>query len=228
MSPARISFLAIALVCLAAPYAGAQAVVVQGQGPFPGGPGGGRRGGGMRDRPDMPTGTATLRGRVTGGESGGPLRRAVVRLQGQEMREGKMTTTDEEGRWELRDLPAGRFTLFASKAGYVSLQYGQRRPFEQGRPLEILDNQTINNVNFNLPRGSVIAGRINDEFGEPVAEAMVIPLRYRYFNGQRRLTPAGRFSSTDDGGNFRIYGLPPGDYYLSTTLRDGMSFMGGE
>ncbi len=226
MSRARCSLLAIALVCLTAPSVGAQAVAVQG--PFPGGPGGGRRGGGMRDRPDMPTGTATLRGRVVGGESGGPLRRAVVRLQGQEMREGKMTTTDEQGRWELKDLPAGRFTLTATKAGYVTLQYGQRRPFEQGRPLDIQDNQTLNNVNFNLPRGSVIAGRINDEFGEPVADASVMALRYRYFNGQRRLIPAGRWSQSDDGGNFRIYGLAPGDYYLSATLRDGMFFGGGE
>jgi hypothetical protein len=175
----------------------------------------------MRDRPDMPTGTATLRGRVVGGESGGPLRRAVVRLQGEEMREGKMTTTDEQGRWELKDLPAGRFTLTATKAGYVTLQYGQRRPFEQGRPLDIQDNQTLNNVNFNLPRGSVIAGRINDEFGEPVADASVVAMRYRYFNGQRRLVPVGRWDQTDDGGNFRIFGLAPGEYFLSATLRGG-------
>jgi carboxypeptidase family protein len=228
MSRARSSFLAIALVCLVAPTAAAQGVMIQGQAPVGPGPGGGRRGGGMRDRPDTPTGTATLRGRVIGGESGGPLRRAVVQLHGQEMREGKMTTTDEQGRWELRDLPAGRFTLTASKAGYVTLQYGQRRPFEQGRPLEILDNQTLNNVNFNLPRGGVIAGRINDEFGEPVADASVMAMRYRYFNGQRRLIPVGRWSQSDDGGNFRIYGLAPGDYYLSATLRGGMMFMGGE
>jgi protocatechuate 3,4-dioxygenase beta subunit len=181
----------------------------------------------MRGAPELQTGTAVLRGRVFGGESGGPLRRALVQLSGQEMREGKMTTTDEQGRWELRDLPAGRFTLTASKAGYVTLQYGQRRPFEQGRPVEVRDNQTLDNVNFNLPRGGVIAGRINDEFGDPIAEAMVMALRYRYFNGQRRLVPAGRFSATDDGGNFRIYGLAPGEYYLSATLRSGM-MMGEE
>src|ERR1700741_2356451 len=116
MSRARSSLLAIALVCLVAPAAAAQGVMIQGQAPVGPGPGG-RRGGGMRDRPDMPKGTATLRGRVVGGESGGPLRRALVRLEGQEMREGKMTTTDEQGRWELKDLPAGRFTLTATKAG---------------------------------------------------------------------------------------------------------------
>jgi hypothetical protein len=174
---------------------------------------------GPRDNQAPQTGTARLRGRVVGGDSGMPLRRAIVRLSGQEFREGRVASTDEEGRWELKDLPAGRYTLSASKGGYVQLQYGQRRPFEQGRPVELLDGQTLENVNFNLPRGSVIAGRIVDEFSEPVAEATVAAMRYRYVNGRRRLVPAGRFAQTDDGGHFRIYGLPPGDYYLSATLR---------
>ena len=197
----------------------------RGQGGQPAGPGGQfPRGGrtGPRDSMPQPTGTGVLRGRVVGGDTGGPLRHAVVRLSGIDMREGKMAVTDEQGKWEIRDLPAGRFNLHASKGGYVELEYGQRRPFEQGRPLELADTQVLENVNFNLPKGSVIAGRINDEFGDPVAEATVAAMRYRYFNGQRRLVPAGRFSQTDDGGNFRIYGLPPGDYYLSSTLRTGM------
>lgn len=199
---------------------------MRGQGGGPGGGQGGQfpRGGrtGPRDSMPQPTGTGVLRGRVVGGESGGPLRHAVVRLSGIDMREGKMAATDEQGKWEIRDLPAGRFNLNASKGGYVALDYGQRRPFEQGRPIELADNQVLENVNFNLPKGSVIAGRINDEFGDPISDAMVAALRYRYFNGQRRLVPAGRFSQSDDGGNFRIYGLPPGDYFLSATLRTGM------
>ncbi len=194
----------------------------RGQGGQPGGqfPRGGRTG--PRDSMPQPTGTGVLRGRVVGGDNGGPLRHAVVRLSGIDMREGKMAVTDEQGKWEIRDLPVGRFNLNASKAGYVALDYGQRRPFEQGRPLELADNQVLENVNFNLPKGSVIAGRINDEFGDPVAEVMVMALRYRYFNGQRRLVPAGRLGQTDDGGNFRIFGLSPGDYYLSATIREGM------
>ncbi len=122
------------------------------------------------------------------------------------------------GRWEIKDLPAGRYNLTASKGGYVQLNYGQRRPFERGRPLELADGQTLDNVNFNLPRGSVIAGRIVDEFGEPIADAMVSALHYRTFSGRRRLVPVGRFGSTDDMGHFRLYGLAPGDYYVSATL----------
>ena len=134
------------------------------------------------------------------------------------------------GRWEIKDLPAGRYNLTASKGGYVQLNYGQRRPFERGRPIELADGQTLENVNFNLPRGSVIAGRIVDEFGEPVADAMVSALHYRTFSGRRRLVPVGRFGTTDDMGHFRLYGLAPGDYYVSATLRPigGMGFEVGQ
>lgn len=210
MTPVRLPLVALALA-IAVSSLGAQGGVFMGQRPGP------RTG--PRDNLAQQTGTGRLRGRVVGGESGQALRRAIVRLQGQEFREGRVASTDEEGRWEIKDLPAGRYTLSASKGGYVQLQYGQRRPFEQGRPIELADGQTLENVNFNLPRGSVIAGRIVDEFGEPIADAMVSAMRYRYVSGRRRMVPAGRFAQTDDLGHFRIYGLAPGDYYVSATLR---------
>lgn len=209
MTPRRLLVIAVVVIAGLAELA-AQGVIM-GQGP-------GMRTG-PRDRQGPQIGTGRLRGVVVGGDTGLPLRRAIVRLSGQEFREGRVASTDEDGRWEIKDLPAGRYSLTAMKGGYVQLQYGQRRPFEQGRPIELTDGQTLENVNFNLPRGSVIAGRIVDEFGEPVAEATVAALRYRYVAGRRRMVPAGRFAQTDDGGHFRIYGLPPGDYYLSATLR---------
>ena len=47
-----------------------------------------------------------------------------------------MTTTDADGRYEFKELPAGRYNVHASKGSYVQLQYGQLRPFEPGKPLE--------------------------------------------------------------------------------------------
>jgi Carboxypeptidase regulatory-like domain len=216
---AFLATLLLLLTALASVSLAAQVVITQSSpGPAPGG----RTG--PRNRPPAETGSARLRGRVVGGDTGAPLRRAIVQLSGADVREGRATTTDEDGRWELGDLPAGRYAVTAMKAGYVMMHFGQRRPFEEGRPVEVADNQTIPNIDFNLPRGGVIAGRITDEYGEPVAETNVMALRYRYINGQRKLIPVGRWGSSDDGGNFRIYGLPPGDYYLSADLRAGMLF----
>jgi len=70
----------------------------------------------------------------------------------------------------------------------------------------------------------VIAGRIVDEFGEPLTGAQVSVLRYGYVNGVRQLRPAGQGNRTDDQGAFRVFGLPPGEYYVaaSTGLIDAV------
>ena len=70
-----------------------------------------------------------------------------------------------------------------------------------------------------LPRGSAVSGRILDEFGEPVADASVSTMRMQFTGGKRKLVPSGRQSTTNDLGQFRIFGLPPGEYYVSATLR---------
>src|SRR5215831_199312 len=163
-------------------------------------------------------GTGGLKGRVLAADSGSPLRRAQVRISSSDIG-SKTTLTDAQGRYEFKELPSGRFSVSVTKSGFVTMQYGQTRPFEQGRPIELADAQLMEKVDVVLPRGSVLAGRVVDEVGEPVAEADVTAMRLQYQNGRRRLVPSGRNASTNDLGQFRIYGLPPGEYYVSATFR---------
>lgn len=172
-------------------------------------------------RDDAPRGTSIIRGQIVAADSGTPIRRAQVRISSPDARESRVATTDAQGRFEIKELPAGRYTITASKGGFVALQYGQRRPSESGTPIELGDAQTIDKLSIGLPRGSVLGGRITDEFGEPVANASVTAWRYAYAGGARRMQPAGQNGrdTTDDQGHFRLFGLPPGDYYVSATLR---------
>ena len=172
-----------------------------------------------RDNTASKPGTAVIRGRVFAADTGQPLRKVFVRAGSPDLREGRVASTDVDGRYELKELPAGRYTLNASKGSFVSLSYGQLRPFEQGKPLEIGDGQILEKVDFSLPRGGVITGRVVDEFGEPVADAQVSPMRYVNQGGRRRLQPSGRMSMTNDIGEYRIFGMPPGAYYISATMR---------
>jgi hypothetical protein len=104
------------------------------------------------------------------------------------------------------------------KGGYVSFEYGQRRPGEPGKPIEVLADQTLEKIDFALPRGAVITGHVFDEFGEPSANIHVAPMRYQFDDrGRRRLGPTGG-ATTNDLGEFRIFALAPGDYYLSATF----------
>ena len=164
------------------------------------------------------TGTGRLRGRVLARRHRQRLRRAQVRISSPDIGT-KTALTDAQGRYEFKELPASRFNVSVTKSGFVAMQYGQSRPFEPGRPIELADAQVMEKADVALPRGSAVAGRVVDEFGEPVADANVSAMRMQYTNGRRRLVPAGRNSTTNDLGQFRVYGLPPGEYYVSATLR---------
>jgi protocatechuate 3,4-dioxygenase beta subunit len=177
-----------------------------------------------------PKGTAVIRGQVLAADSGAPIRRAQIRAVAPESRSTGVANTDKDGRFEITELPGGRYTITATKGGFVSMQYGQRRPNEAGTPIELADGQMADKVNFALPRGGAITGRILDEFGEPVAGIQVTAMRYGFMAGARRLVPAsgeGAFARTDDLGSYRLYGLAPGDYYVSATDRGGMIVGGG-
>ncbi len=163
-------------------------------------------------------GKARIQGRVMAADTGNPLRGALVQVTASEVQVRRAATTDAEGRYVVDALPAARYTLSVSKGGYVTLQFGQQRPFEQGKTLELSDTQVVDRIDFALPRGVVITGRIVDSFGDPIAGIRVDARRYQYLpGGQRQLVPAGFFGAiaSDDRGHYRIYGLMPGTYVVA-------------
>ncbi len=177
-----------------------------------------------RDNPaTAPVGTGKILGRVTAADTGAPLRRAQVRITAAEQRVVKTATTDTDGKYQFVELPAGRFTVSVTRNGYVSLSFGQQRPFEPGKQLDLIDGQVAEKIDFALPRGGVISGRITDETGEPLAGVGVRAMRYQYQpDGTRRLVPSGMGMpfgiQTDDLGQFRVYGLMPGAYIVSASI----------
>jgi hypothetical protein len=164
-----------------------------------------------------------IAGRVLTGDTGRPVKRARVFASAPELPGGRAMLTDDNGLFELPELPAGRYTLRVSKTGFVSLSYGQRRPLQAGTPIQLAEGQQIKGIEFRLPRGSVIDGHVYDESGEAMPGILVRVLRYQYAQGQRRLVPAGT-SQTDDRGYYRVWGLNPGDYYVDAQQRLNFGF----
>ena len=96
--------------------------------------------------------------------------------------------------------------------------------------IELNDGQTAEKVNFVLSRGAVITGRIVDDAGEPVSGTQVMAMRFQFMAGTRRMVPAGTDGNndrTDDQGVYRLYGLPPGESFVSANNRN-MNFSGPE
>jgi len=180
-----------------------------------------------RDTPPAAAGTAVIRGRVLvagalrqdSGQADRPLSRVEVRAACAPLKVNKAVLTDGDGRYEIADLPAGRYTVSFSRANYVRASYGQRRPLGPGAPIDVANGQIVTRVDAALQRTGVIAGRILDEFGDPMTGAMVVPMRYMFINGERRMQRLGPAGITNDLGEYRIHGLSPGRYYVSASFR---------
>ena len=165
--------------------------------------------------------SGVIRGRITSLDTGKPLRRAQVHLT-DEMSplNPRAASTSNDGRYEFRDVPPGRYTLRVQRSGYLALNYGQRRFGEQARPLEIVEKGVADKVDFALPRMSVISGRVLDDLGEPIAGITVWVLQTRYIQGRRQLVATGTNARTDITGRYRLLSLPPGDYVVMGTTRE--------
>ena len=72
-------------------------------------------------------GTSLISGVVTSDDADRrPLRRAVIRIYGAEGIGSRSAVTDDRGRFALPDLPAGRYSLYVSKPGWIEQFYGAK------------------------------------------------------------------------------------------------------
>ncbi len=167
---------------------------------------------------------AALTGRVlvAGTATETPVARAVVIIDASDDDGERMTLTDDNGRFRFQGLPAGRYLVRAQKVGWVPSYYGSPRP---GRPPGVRVAVTTGapaQIDIPLTPGAVIAGRVIDQEGRPMPSQSPWLLESRMV-GDRRMISRTRFPpsvgsferATNDLGEFRLYGLPPGTYYLA-------------
>jgi hypothetical protein len=175
-----------------------------------------------RDAATVKKGTSVIKGHVFSSERR-PLRRAQIRLVSGDPRDAVTTNTGIEGEYELRELPAGRYTVHATRSGYLPAQYGQQTYGEPGTPVEVANGATVEKIDFVLARAGVISGRVTDETGEPASGVDIRAMQLQFFQGRKRIVPvAGSVVhvDTDDTGQYRLTGLPPGEYLVGGRLRD--------
>ena len=161
--------------------------------------------------------TCIVSGMVVKLAGSAPLKSASVRLISIEDRaRAYSATTDGGGRFALKNVERGRYRLRVRRNGFVTQEYGQKTPDDPGSILTLAPGQEVKDLMFRLIPWSVIAGRIRDEDGEPFPWIQVTALREVYTDGKRKLSPDAQ-EITNDMGEYRLFGLRPGRYFVSAT-----------
>jgi hypothetical protein len=128
----------------------------------------------------------------------------------------RAVTTSSNGKFSL-EVPPGTYRLIATRTNYVPAEYGQRSPTSQSIPLTLAAGQKLNVAQLAMTPAGSISGRVQDRDGEPVGMAQVQALRSVYKNGRRTLTIV-QAVETNDRGEYRLFWLAPGVYYVSAKL----------
>jgi len=155
--------------------------------------------------------------------NGEAVRKATVRLQGTVSQPGQLPgnfseSTDNEGRFVFEEVPPGSYTLIAEKSGFVTTRYGARSTWSPGTQLNLRVGMELKNLAIKMTPQGVIAGKVLDQDGDPVATVQVQVMRYAYARGRKQLQPNGAVI-TNDLGEYRIGNLAPGRYYISASDR---------
>ena len=159
--------------------------------------------------------TSSLQGRVVRWGTADPIAKATVELR----RVGAgaapyVTTTATDGTFVFAAVPPGQYRIVSKRAGYVNAEYGQRWPNGVGTPLTLPARQAVSNVPIPMLQTGALSGRVHDRLGQPIGGADVQALKATYQDGRRVLTIV-QSAVSDDRGEFRLFWLPPGRYYLS-------------
>jgi Carboxypeptidase regulatory-like domain len=120
--------------------------------------------------------------------------------------------TDAEGHFSVQLAP-GSYRLWVERSGFARQVYGAISPAGEGTTLTLAPGQQLRQMLFRVVPLGAIAGRVLDEDGEPLVGVGVQVLRFSYATGRRQLISVAGASSNDRG-EYRVFGLRAGRYLL--------------
>ena len=174
---------------------------------------------------DPTSAPCTVTGRVVMAAEGNPLKSTRVALIPEHSRSHSQiyaTSSDSDGRFTLKDIPPGRYRFFAAHAGFVEQRY-KAGINDTGPLFSLRPGENVSEVLFRLVMAAVIAGRVSNEDGEPMQRVEVVALR-RPSEEEIEDSDSSRLrkiqmksvasAESDDRGQYRIFGLKPGEYLI--------------
>ena len=171
-----------------------------------------------------PPALGQVSGHIYRSDTGAPIAKAEVALIpvkiNPDVREDPrfFTITDADGAYTFSKVGPGTYSVVANHAGFVSRDIDPDRSFEDADRFNLASGQVLDKIDVRLVPAGVIAGTVTEEDNQPLAAVMVEAVRLRYARGGRQLESPQLRVWTDDLGNFRLYGLPQGNYFVRVEI----------
>jgi hypothetical protein len=123
-------------------------------------------------------------------------------------RKNYVVATDGAGRFRMDNLPPGKYTLDGGRDDY----------FDANRANVVVVGGKTADVALSMTPGATVSGRVSNPSGRPMANAVVTAYELSFEFGLPILR-ATEQATTDDRGDYRIFWLPAGEYYIAATPR---------
>jgi hypothetical protein len=163
----------------------------------------------------VPQTGASLQGRVVDTVRNQPIAHAQVvatKVGAAAVTDDRTIEADDNGRFAIRDLTAGAYRVFAQRDGFLRAEYGKTLAGVTGVEVTVNAGGAVDIVVGMIPAGA-IAGRVTDR-GKPARNVVVRALVSTYLDGQRAFHVRD-WATTDDRGEYRLFGLAPGRFVVS-------------
>ncbi len=180
----------------------------------------------LQNVPARPAGTASVEGVVMKLGTNEPIAGADLELTLQQ--ESATSTTPPytavsgaDGKFAFRNIAAGTYKLVAARIGgnFTPFEYGQHGTLGRGVLFPLGNGEAKKDIRMDMAPVGSINGRILDGDNRPVGHASVMAMTPIYRNGERIVTIVAVVHS-DDHGEFRLFSLTPGRYYVAARLED--------
>ena len=161
----------------------------------------------------IPTGPWRIAGAVVNASTGIPLPRTRVTIMDSKIRSNvQVVISSDAGRFEFH-VPAGKFALQGAKRGFITGAFNQHDEFSSAIVTGVAGVDSENLI-LRLSPNAVLAGKVLDEFGEPVRHAQVMVYRENRSTGISQISRI-RGANTDDQGKYEVTPLDAGTYFVS-------------
>jgi protocatechuate 3,4-dioxygenase beta subunit len=174
-----------------------------------------------------PKPAGSISGHVTVGDKPAPGVMIAAFADYANRRPPAQALTDNDGRYVLSGLAPAQYNVTAMVPAFVVAGNSLLGP---DKPIALSMNETVESVDFKLVHGSVITGRVTDADNRPVMEERVDLLLVDENGNAANRQPQRslynyQMNTTDDRGEYRLYGVPAGRYKVSVGTNPNSGFV---